>query len=422
MICEKSLQPQVAISEGEYVAYTKHLREIKVIEQCCRKQRLFQVVLFNGRFVKHELAEPLEKFNTIFEKFLPEEIEVLRNEVSFINAVHHKLTQRTRSSGDYASVAAEYYNENLKIIFAWNQIFIKDGLRIDLPAAEETELEVSFAEKTTAQAADEKALARYFELLAKYPKLKRDDELNDYRKGAYQIIYDPKEILTIREEIYQRFYHKAIAPPQELAQAEAEELATNYSRPGVVCEDQYWLWIRDVVISPQGYRHTYNRIVWKTDLERVGGAAALPIIIKGNTEEIVVQLAFRHATNGWELEMPRGASKVNETPMETAKREVLDETGFETDNLVYLGSITPDSGVVASVVPIYLGKVTLEQETKQDKTEAIKGKYTFTLKELMEGLKQGYMELEIDGQITRVPIRDPFLTYALLMSQYKGYL
>ncbi len=273
---------------------------------------------------------------------------------------------------------------------------------------------------SSAKLADEKALARYFELLEGFPKLKREGELNDYTKGTYEIIYDREGILAVKKEVYERLYNKSKS--QGLTHSQADELATNFSRPGVVCEDQFWLWIRDAVISPQGYKHTYNRIVWKCDLERIGGAATLPILIENGTKKIVLHLAFRHATNSWEMEMARGNSKPNETSIDTAKREVLEETGYVTGKLVSLGSMTPDSGLTASVIPVFSGQVVAEKETRHDKTEAIKEKYAFTLTEIMEGLKRGYMEVEINKKVTQVPIRDPFLAYALLMAQYDGLL
>ncbi|MCB1213336.1 MAG: NUDIX hydrolase [Chlamydiia bacterium] len=203
--------------------------------------------------------------------------------------------------------------------------------------------------------------------------------------------------------------------------SQADDLAARCSRPGVVCEDQFWIWIRDIVISPQGYKHTYNRIVWKCDLDRVGGAAALPVIVdKEGSKKYVIQLAFRHATNSWEFEMPRGGSKPNENSKETAKREILEETGCVTEDLVELGAITPDSGLTSSVVPVFLGKVTAQGSAKNDKTEAIKGEYAFTLKELQEGLKRGYIEVDLDNSKQRVPLRDPFLSYALLMEQIRA--
>jgi ADP-ribose pyrophosphatase len=272
----------------------------------------------------------------------------------------------------------------------------------------------------SAKLADEKALNRYFELLERYSKLKREGELNDYTKGTYEIIYDYAGISAIRKEVYERLYKKFKL--QEFTHDQAAELAKNFSRIGVVCEDQFWLWVRDAVISPQGYKHTYNRIVWKCGLEKIGGAAALPIIIENGTKKIVLQLAFRHATNSWEMEVPRGASKTHETAKDTAKREVLEETGYETDHLTFLGSITPDSGLTASIIPVFSAIVIEEKSTKHDKTEAIKEKYAFTLTEIMEGLKQGYMEVEINKKMTQVPLRDPILTYAILMAQYNGKL
>jgi len=158
--------------------------------------------------------------------------------------------------------------------------------------------------------ADRHALNRYFELLARYPsKLKREGDLNDYKKGTYQILYDIQEIKSVQKEVYQRLYSKLSL--QSLSPAEAHAMAMRFSRPGMVCEDQFWIWIRDAVISPQGYRHTYNRMIWKSHLERTGGAAALPILSFSDStdKKVVLQLAFRHATNSWEFEMPRGASK-----------------------------------------------------------------------------------------------------------------
>lgn len=285
--------------------------------------------------------------------------------------------------------------------------------------AKETEAP-AIVDISSSKIADDKALSRYFELLDRYPKLKREGELNDHAKGTYEIIYEPAAIQAVKKEVYERLYNRS--RQQGLSHEQADELATNYSRPGVVCEDQFWLWIRDAVISPQGYRHTYNRIVAKSDLERIGGAAALPIILDNGTKKIVLQLAFRHATNSWEMEMPRGGSKPNETPSDTAKREILEETGYETANLVALGVMTPDSGLTASIVPIFTGQVTLEKATQHDKTEAIKAKYAFTLAQVMEGLKCGYMEVEINNKLTQVPLRDPFLAYALLMAQHDGLL
>jgi len=412
------------ICQDEFVTYTRCLNKIKVIEQCCRKKQLSRTGFLEGRFFKIlENEQSIGTCSTFLDRFSPNGLPRLQKKINFINSVHSKLKEgrlKERSSDDCTPLAAEFYNTSLKTILAWNEAFKDVDLYIHLPTEKSTKLDPSFTTKTIAQIRDEKALVRYFELLDKHPKLKRKSELNDYTKGTSQIIYDPVEILKFRQHAYQKLYDKAKS--QGSTHFQADELATNFTRPGVVFEDHFHLWIRDVVISPQGYKHTYNRFVWQSDLERIGGAAALPVIKVDGVHKIIVQVAFRHPTGSWEFEMPRGLSEVNETGSETAKREILEETGYVIDDLNFLGNITPDSGLTASIVPIFLGEVIAEKEVKRDKTEAIKQRYAFTLAELMEGFNRGYIEVELNENICQVPIRDPFLAYALLMAQYNNLL
>ncbi len=273
-------------------------------------------------------------------------------------------------------------------------------------------------DKTSKQIADEEALKRYFELIPK-----RVGDLNDYTKGTYQIVYDPAEIASLHQEVFERLYKKA--KDQGMSDSKASQLAADFSRPGIVCEDHFWVWVRDPVISPTGHKHTYNRMIWKSSLDGTGGfsaypggAAALPMIVDGNEKKFALILTFRHATGAWELEVPRGGrNRPDESPEEIARREIQEEAGFVVNNMVYLGGIAPDSGLVSSVVPVFIGEVIAEKETSCEETEAIKGRYVFTFKELVEGLKRGSVEINIDEKPTQVFLRDPFLAYALLMIQ-----
>lgn len=260
------------------------------------------------------------------------------------------------------------------------------------------------------------SLDRYYDLLIRYPKLKYEGDLNDHTKGTYEIIYDGNEIQRLQKECYQRLYDKNIS--QGMTPKKAHEAAADFSRVGVVCEDQYWIWIRDAVISPSGFRHTYNRMIQKADLDRVGGAATLPIIRTPEGDiKLVLHLEFRHATHTWEFEIVRGFSNEGEDSLATARREVKEETGCEIGEMTYLGVMNPDSGMVSSVIPIYLGEVISQGPASLDQTEAIKGKYLFSRDQVEEGLKRGYIEIDLNGNSTRVNLRDPFLTYALLLAR-----
>ncbi len=407
-----------SISQKEYSGYARFLAEIKVVEQCCRKGEISRIDFREERFRK--LGKIQSHQNTInppenlFNELPQDHLEKLKERIVFVSQMHSKFNQielDNRNSDDCAPLIAECHNQFFKTISSWNT-FVKEEWRIHFLSR----IDPLFSEKTTLQIADEEALTRYFELLEQYPQLKRL-EWNDYKKGVYQILYDKEELLKVRQEAYQRFYKKA--KKDGLTDSQAIKRATNESRIGVVFEDSYWLVIRDAVISPQNHKHTYNRLFSKPLL--TPGAAVLPLIEENGEKKLVLLLIFRHATNSWELEIPRGGAKLDESPADTAKRETLEETGYAI-NPVLLGTVTPDSGLTSSIIPIFLGKVTKEEDSKLDASEAIKTKRAFTIAEIKDGIGRGYIEIEIDEHLIQVPIRDAFTLSAFSFALCKELL
>lgn len=240
----------------------------------------------------------------------------------------------------------------------------------------------------------------YLSFLETYPT-----PYGSYQAGEIEIATDPAIIASIEETQKARFIKNGYSE----AQAHA------FSRVGIVSEDQYWMWIRDGVIFPTGAKGTYDRLIWRGSLQGPVGAAVLPVLPNG---KIVLNLNYRHATRSWELELPRGGKKQNETLEEAALRELSEETGLEASTLLYLGSMTPDSGALNSVVPVFLGKIIKEGLSDQEYSEAIKGTLAFSKDEIKQGLKQGY--LEVDG--TQIPLRDAFVAFALLQAEIRSLL
>jgi ADP-ribose pyrophosphatase len=306
-----------------------------------------------------------------------------------INHIHEKLAH-AQGSEECNALAQRKYLKREVAMKIWN------GYHPDRPIhLLETNPNPVFAEAT----ADERALKRYFELLSNHPKLRRVQD-----EGIVNIYEDIENIERVRKLTFDR------------------TKSADASRIGVVAEDRFWIWIRDAVRSPSGAEHTFNRLVSRADLNENPGAAALPIQTVNGVKMISLQLAFRHATNSWEWEMPRGGSKPGETAEQTARREIREETGYELKNVVALGVMTPDSGLTASVVPIFLGDVSSEGETNHDKTEAIKGKHLFSIEDVKNGLKTGMLIYEQDGIRKEAPLRDPFLNTALLQAYIQGHL
>lgn len=231
-----------------------------------------------------------------------------------------------------------------------------------------------------------------------------------YKLGEIEIVLDLVEIAQIEKIQENRLLKKGLLA----------EKATEFSRVGIVSEDQYWIWLRDAVYFPKGIAGTYDRLIWKgPSLAGPAGVAVLPILPSG---KVVLNLNYRHATRSWELELPRGGMKDQETETEAALRELKEETGLEAISVTFLGSMAPDSGVISSVVPVYMGEVSSQGKSDQEYSEAIADVVAFTKDEIKEGLLRGFLEVELNGKQEQVPIRDSFLTFALFQAELRKLL
>jgi len=231
-----------------------------------------------------------------------------------------------------------------------------------------------------------------------------------YAAGEIEIITDPTEISKVEEIQKKRLLKKGFS----------EESADQFSRVGIVSEDQYLIFLRDAVYFPNGIPGTYDRLIWKSELQtKFPGVAVLPVLPSG---QIVLNLNYRHATRSWELELPRGAILPNETIEETALRELKEETGLSVSSLSFLGNMAPDTGILSSIIPVFTGTVSQEENAEIEYSEAIAGIIAFTKEEIKTGLIQGFLEVSLLGKTQKVPLRDPFLTFALLQLEFRKTL
>lgn len=185
-------------------------------------------------------------------------------------------------------------------------------------------------------------------------------------------------------------------------------------------EDQYWIWLRDAVYFPKGVPGTYDRLLWKSELKNKSpGVAVLPILPSGN---VMLILNYRHATRSWELEIPRGGMNSQETFEEAALRELKEETGLIASSVTFLGEIATDTGVHSSVIPVFIAKISAQEDSDPEYSEAISDMISFTIDELKAGFMKGFIEISVKGKKKQVPLRDAFLTFALFQSEIHGLL
>jgi len=124
---------------------------------------------------------------------------------------------------------------------------------------------------------------------------------------------------------------------------------------GVVAEDQYFLFLRDLVINPRipdSKPYTYDRVISKNSLDGTPLVAVLPFV--GN--KIFLQKIFRHATREFHWEIPRGFGQPGHSPLETAREELESEMGIRAETWTELGGIHSDSGITANYLKVFLAQ------------------------------------------------------------------
>jgi len=226
------------------------------------------------------------------------------------------------------------------------------------------------------------------------------------------------EISILQDESEQKAASKRMKS-RLLSKGISEENAQLWSLTGIVAEDQYLYFVRDAVRFPSGALGTYDRLIWKGAVTGAAGVAVLPVLSDGR---LLVTLNYRHATRAWEIELPRGARDKDEANEAAAKRELQEETGGEVEKLSYLGEMTPDSGILNSSIPVYLGIVKKMGVSSEEESEVIAGNLTFTLQELLALYQKGTYPFLHEGKEKVAYVRDSFLAYALLQAFAQGYL
>ncbi|MFD9353715.1 NUDIX hydrolase [Streptomyces sp. NPDC060031] len=167
---------------------------------------------------------------------------------------------------------------------------------------------------------------------------------------------------------------------------------------GVLYQDPYVMLVRDPVRFPDGREGTYIRSIGPT---AEPGCVVLPLL----GDEVVLIEHFRHATRSWHWELPRGFGTGGVTDEANAAKELDEEIGAGVLELIPLGVLHPDTGVLGDRVRLFAARI--------DKVGVLAGG-----EGIRSALTVPFAEAETmvaDGRIT-----DAFTMAALLRARLAG--
>ena len=135
----------------------------------------------------------------------------------------------------------------------------------------------------------------------------------------------------------------------------------------------------DHAVDPSGFEI-------KRAIVQHAGSAVMMAVDERKRILLVRQYRLPARANLWEL--PAGRLDPGETPLQAARRELIEETGYRAKQWTRLVTFYPSPGYVAEKMTIYLATGLTAGESKPMEDERIETRW-FTEKEVRDGILSG---------------------------------
>lgn len=145
---------------------------------------------------------------------------------------------------------------------------------------------------------------------------------------------------------------------------------------------------RDTVLCPNGEESLREIITHR------GGVG---ILVKVD-DKFIIEKQFRYALGKEIYELPAGKLEADEEPLEAAKRECLEETGYEPLEMIHLGDMSPTCGYSTEIIHFYYCPQSIKKERHLDSDEVIDLMY-LSLQDIEKMIKEDQI---IDSKILAV--------------------
>ena len=145
---------------------------------------------------------------------------------------------------------------------------------------------------------------------------------------------------------------------------------------------------KDTVLCPNGEQSIREIVTHR------GGVA---ILIKVD-DKFIIEKQYRYALDQEIYELPAGKLEEGEVPIEAAKRECLEETGYKPLEMIHLGDMSPTCGYSSEIIHFYYCPKSIKAERHLDSDEVIDIMY-MSLEEIEALIKEDKI---VDSKILAV--------------------
>jgi ADP-ribose pyrophosphatase len=138
-----------------------------------------------------------------------------------------------------------------------------------------------------------------------------------------------------------------------MSQTDAEE-------PWIICLEERLVytepenkWLKlyfDIVRFHDGRTGRYNRVI------EGGTGLGVVVIPKREDGKIGLVRIYRYPIARWQWELPRGFAEEGASTEDDARRELLEESGFEAKRLLKVGELFPNSGVLSTRIEVFIAE------------------------------------------------------------------
>ncbi|HJT25718.1 MAG TPA: NUDIX hydrolase [bacterium] len=116
------------------------------------------------------------------------------------------------------------------------------------------------------------------------------------------------------------------------------------------------------------------------------------IVALTKEKKVIMVSQYRHGTGEVSLEVPGGAVDEGEPPLEAAKRELREETGYESSQWHALGVVRPNPAILSNTCHLFLA-LDAERTTELDLDEAEELEVSLhDLKEISQMIRDGHIQ------------------------------